>query len=174
MPLFLTGARQVGKSTALRKALAASGLRFGGVMTRFDTRKGERKLYLLPYSLSETLPEDIPESAVCARMGAAGRQAEEAVFDALGAKLLREAAADPDTDVIIIDELGFLEAEAEKFRAAVYAALQGPKPVLGVVREGLGAWEAAPLGEVWEVTAENRDGIPEKLLCRLKSHRAAF
>ena len=168
MPLFLTGARQVGKSTALRRALAASGLRYGGVMTRFDSRHGERKLYLLPYSASEALPEDLPESHICARMGAEGRRADPAVFDTLGASLLREAALDPAVDILVIDELGFLEAEAEGFRAAVYEALQGTKPVLGVVREGLGAWSEAPLGELIEVTEGNREEIPGKILKWLK------
>ena len=167
MPLFLTGARQVGKSTALRKALAASGLRFGGVMTRFDARHGERKLYLLPYSLSEALPESIPDCAVCARMGAEGRRANPAVFDTLGVTLLQDAMVNTNVDIVVIDELGFLEAEAEKFRAAVSAALRGSKPVLGVVREGLGAWSEAPLGEVWEVTEGNRDAIPAQILAWL-------
>ena len=167
MPLFLTGARQVGKSTALRKALAASGLRFKGIMTRFDARHGERKLYLLPYSLSEALPEKLPDCAVCARMGAGGRQANPAVFDTLGVRLLREAAVDPEADVIVIDELGFLEESAEKFRAAVSEVLRGAKPVLGVVREGLGAWGDAPLGAVMEVTEENRDTVPDKILAWL-------
>ena len=164
MPLFLTGARQVGKSTALRKALAASGKRFGGVMTRFDTRHGERKLYLLPYDASEALPADIPDCAVCARMGAGGRRADPAVFDALGTALLRKAMADEAVDILVIDELGFLEAEAEEFRAAVCDALRGTKPVVGVVREGLGAWGTAPLGEVLEVTEGNRDRTPKKIL----------
>lgn len=166
MPLFLTGARQVGKSTALRKALAASEKRFGGVMTRFDVRHGERKLYLLPYSLSEALPESIPDCAVCARMGAEGRRADPAVFDTLGVELLRKAMA--DADVIVIDELGFLEESAEGFRNAVSAALRGSKPVLGVVREGLGAWSEAPLGEVIEVTAGNRDAVPGEILAWLR------
>ena len=168
MTLFLTGVRQVGKSTALRKALAASGLRFGGVMTRFDARHGERRLYLLPYAVSEALPEGIPESAVCARMGAGGRRADPTVFNTLGATLLRKAMADEAVDILVIDELGFLEAEAEGFRAAVYEALQGPKPVLGVVREGLGAWGGAPLGELIEVTEGNRDRVPGEILDWLK------
>ena len=164
MPLFLTGARQVGKSTALRKALAASGTRFKGVMTRFDARHGERKLYLLPYSVSDALPEELPESHVCARMGAGGRQADTAVFDTLGVRLLREAAADPETDILVIDELGFLEGSAGAFKNAVCEVLRGGKPVLGVVREGLGAWSEAPLGEIIEVTEGNRDEIPGEIL----------
>ena len=164
MPLFLTGTRQVGKSTALRMALAASGKRYGGVMTRFDTRHGERRLYLLPYSLSEALPEDVPESAVCARMGAGGRRADPAVFDTLGAALLREAMADEAVDILVIDELGFLEGSAGAFKNAVCEVLRGGKPVLGVVREGLGAWSEAPLGEIIEVTEGNRDEIPGEIV----------
>ena len=39
MGIFLTGERRVGKSTALRRALAGSGLRIGGFMTDFgETR----------------------------------------------------------------------------------------------------------------------------------------
>ena len=46
-------------------------------------------------------------------------------------------------------------------------ALAGPKPVLGVVRRGLGVWQDAPLGELWEVTEENRDLLPRRLRERL-------
>lgn len=164
MPLFLTGKRQIGKSTTLRKALAASGMHIGGVMTRFDMRHGERKLYLLPYSTAEALPETLPEECVCAWMGEGGRQAFPAVFDAVGAALLRSAMEDPETEILVIDELGYLEADAAAFRAAVYEVLQGPKTVLGVVREGLGAWSEAPLGEIWEVTEGNRDAVPGEIL----------
>lgn len=167
MPLFLTGERQVGKSTALRKALAASGLRCAGVMTRFDTRHGLRALYLLPYSAGAELPEgiDLLESAVCARMGGAGRQVFPQVFDEVGTALLRSAA---DADVIVLDELGYLESEAAGFREAVLEVLNGPKPVLGVVRQGLGAWADAPLGAVMEVTEANRAEVPEKILAWLR------
>lgn len=159
MPLFLTGEKQVGKSTALRRALTASSLRFGGVMTRFDARHGLRALYLLPYSAEGELPEGaaLPESAVCARMGGAGKQVFPQVFDERGAALLREAA---DAEVIVIDELGYLESEAAGFREAVLRVLRGPKPVVGVVRQGLGAWADAPLGTVIEVTAANREEVP--------------
>ena len=69
--------------------------------------------------------------------------------------------------LILMDELGFLEAGAAGFRKAVLDVLAGPKPVLGVVRQGLGAWQDAPLGELWEVTEENRDAVPDRLRRRL-------
>ena len=168
MTIFLTGERGVGKSTALRRALMGSGLHVGGFMTDFgETRYADNKtLWLLPWS--ET--PDFSAGEVCARMGPGGRRACPEVFDGLGAALLRAAAHDPACGLILMDELGFLEAEAAGFREAVLSLLKGPKPVLGVVRQGLGTWRDADLGEVWEVTAENRDEIPRRLRQRLGPH----
>ena len=165
MTIFLTGERGVGKSTALRRALQGCGLTIGGFMTDFgDTRYGEnKKLWLLPWS--ET--PDFSAGQVCALLGPGGRQVFPEVFDSLGAELLRRAAADEACGLILMDELGFLEAGAAGFRKAVLDVLAGPKPVLGVVRQGLGAWQDAPLGELWEVTEENRDAVPDRLRRRL-------
>ena len=167
MTIFLTGERGVGKSTALRRALHGCGLMIGGFMTDFgDTRYGEnKKLWLLPWS--ET--PDFSAGQVCALLGPGGRQVFPEVFDGLGAELLRRAAADEACGLILLDELGFLEADAGRFRAAVLSVLAGPKPVLGVVRRGLGAWRDAPLGELWEVTKENREAVPHRLRERLSA-----
>ncbi len=162
MPLFLTGPRGIGKSTALGRALAASGLRPGGIMTVFDAPRGseEKRLWLLPWSREP----DFSAGAVCARMSALGRVAEPEVFDTLGVRLLEASERESGTELIVLDELGFLEAEASGFRETVLRLLRGPKPVLGVVRQGLGAWEDAPLGKLLEVTAENREKIPAQVL----------
>lgn len=162
MNLFLTGPRQVGKSTALRRALAMSGARAAGLMTRFGApgADGSRPLYLLPFSTAEAW--EPPRSApVCALLGG-GRRAFPQVFDTAGTALLRAAAS---AQVLVLDELGFLEAEAGAFHAAVLELLAGDRPVIGVVREGLGCWADAPFGELLPVTAENRDGVPREL-CR--------
>ena len=137
MTIFLTGERGVGKSTALRRALCGCGLNIGGFMTDFgDTRYGEnKKLWLLPWSESP----DFSAGQVCALLGPGGRQVFPEVFDGLGAELLRRAAGDDACGLILMDELGFLEAGAAGFRKAVLDVLAGPKPVLGVVRQGLGA-----------------------------------
>ena len=161
MTIFLTGEWGVGKSTALRRALAGGALGVGGFMTDFgETRREENKtLWLLPWQ-----PEpDFAAGQVCARLGPHGRQVFPEVFDGLGAELLRAAALDPACQLLLLDELGFLEAEAAGFRAAVKSVLKGPKPVLGVVRKGLGVWQDVDLGEIWEVTEANREEIPRLL-----------
>ena len=76
---------------------------------------------------------------------------------------VKGCAGDPACDLILMDELGFLEADAPRFRASVLSVLTGPKPVLGVVRQGLGAWRDAPLGEIWTVSESNRDAVPARL-----------
>ena len=165
MTIFLTGERGVGKSTALRRALAGCSVGIGGFMTDFgDTRYEENKtLWLLPWG--ET--PDFSRGRVCARLGSGEKQVFPEVFDSLGAALLRSAMEDPACGLILMDELGFLEGDARVFRAAVLEVLTGPKPVLGVVRQGLGVWGDAPLGEVWEVTESDREAIPASLRQRL-------
>ena len=163
--LFLTGEIQVGKSTLLRKLIAKSGLRPGGAETGFGPwrAEAERSLFLYPYEAPDYSP-----ASVCCRMGPGGKTPYPEVFDRRGAALIRAALADPSVDIVVLDELGFLEAEAGVFRAEVLRLLTGPKPVAGVVREGLGAWADAPLGEVWTVTEENRDALALRLAARLR------
>ena len=159
--LFLTGSIQVGKSTLLRKLLAKSGLRPGGAETGFGPWRGEaeRSLFLYPYG-----KPDYARESVCCRMGPWGKTALPEVFDARGAALIRAALADPNADVVVLDELGFLEAEAKEFRKAVLEALNSPKPVWGVLRLGGGCWGDIDLGKTVTVTAENRDSLAETLL----------
>ena len=156
--LFLTGEIQVGKSTLLRKLLQKSSLRPGGLETGFGPWRAEesRRLFLYPYG-----SPDYGEASVCARMGPGGKSAYPEVFDTRGAALVRAAAADPAVEVIVLDELGFLEAEALEFRAAVLEALRSPKPVWGVLRLGGGCWGGADLGRIVTVTRENRDRLAE-------------
>ncbi len=158
--LFLTGEIQVGKSTLLRKLLEKSGLRAGGVETGFGPWRAEkeRSLFLHPYGQPDYSP-----AAVCCRMGPRGKTVYPEVFDGRGAALIRAALGDPAVEVIVLDELGCLEAEAREFRAAVLEALASPKPVWGVLRLGGGCWGDADLGKIVTVTRENRDMLAEKL-----------
>ena len=75
----------------------------------------------------------------------------------MGPAALADAA---DCDVIVMDELGPSEAAALEFQKAVLAALDGDKPVYGVLQQAdsefLGRVAAHPRVRVVTVTEENR------------------
>ena len=89
------------------------------------------------------------------------------VFDTLGVELLRA----PEDGLILMDELGFLENDAARFREAVLRALDGSIPVLAAVKsrdtEFLRSVKAHPNAELVSITEQNRDGLYELLLPKI-------
>ena len=84
--------------------------------------------------------------------------------------LLLGPAALADTagcDIVVMDELGPSEAAAQGFQAAVLAALDGEKPVYGVLQQADSAFlrrvAAHPRVRVVTVTEENRDVLRRQL-----------
>ena len=118
--LFLTGDKGVGKSTLARCLLAGHTpcgfrtVRVTGVLDR-------PSVHLLPAVGGVPSAENLLfycGAYSCDR------------FDTLGTAALR----DRDGDVLLMDELGFLERDAHRFQEAVLAALQGEQPVLAAVK----------------------------------------
>ena len=151
MNVFLTGARGVGKSFALRAAVELLGLRAKGFATVFYRTETERALYIRPW-------DEEPLAAVMREDGPVGNTD---VFDGFGSLCLRNALR--DGELIIMDELGFLEKDAAEFRKAVTEALLSDIPVLAVIRQGFPSWtrEAAKTGTVITVDERNRDDVPQ-------------
>ena len=154
--LFLTGRRGVGKSTLLRCLL--EGKRPGGFFTlRVEGVFDRPSIHLLRASSKE---RPAPENLVCF----CGEQRPER-FDLLGVEALADTA---DCQVIVMDELGPAEAAAQRFQAAVLAALDGEKPVYGVLQQAdspfLQRIAARDYVTVAGVTRENRDRLPQLLL----------
>jgi nucleoside-triphosphatase len=172
MKLFLTGPPGVGKSTLLRRATEGLPCRIDGVKTLPgpEEEAGCSSVYLLSWTAD---PAVLPPDAVAGRRDRSRGRAEgrPRVFDDLGAELLRRSAG--SADLVIVDELGFMEAEARVFQAAVFALLDGPLPVLGVIKPKdlpfLNRVRAHKAVEVWTVTADNRDRLCEPLRRRLEA-----
>ena len=153
--LFLTGQRGVGKSTLLRCLL--EGKRPGGFLTlRVEGVLARPSIHLLRAASAE---RPAPENLVCF----CGEQRPER-FDLLGVAALADTA---DCQVIVMDELGPAEAAAQHFQAAVLAALDGEKPVCGVLQQADSAFlrrvAAHPRVRVVTVTEENRDALRHQL-----------
>ena len=161
--LFLTGEIGVGKSTAVDAAVAQLGLTPGGFRTRFDDKlAADRRLCLFPISGAD--------ARVAARFSDGHFLVDTACFDGFGAELIRAGLAAP---LLLMDELGFLEARCAAFQAAVHEALDAPTPVLAVLRQSAGDWldklRARPDAQLITVTRENRDALPGTLAAMLRA-----
>jgi nucleoside-triphosphatase len=176
MHIFLTGERGVGKSTVIGKLTdRLVGVRVGGFKTLGgpEDESGNSAVYIMPYGENADDPRAFSENRkVAARNRRTFRYESYAgVFDGLGAKLLRCAS---HCDLIVMDELGFMEADAGGFQKTVLSFLDGAAQVLGVVKP-----QSSPRGasvvfldrvrshgnvRVFEITPENRDAAPDILL----------
>lgn len=168
MNYILTGARHIGKSTVLNNTVRALGLRIGGFRTVLWTDGESRDRVLFMYRADGQLEIDTAHRVAVFSGGQ--WQALPDRFDTLGRQFLWEAAG--TADLIVMDELGWLEKDAEEFRQAVFRALDLPVPVLGVVREGFPGWTDGIAGRgdvcVITVTEDTRDALPRKLADLIK------
>lgn len=162
--LFLTGERGVGKSSLIKMLVEQAGDPVGGFFTvkSGNVFPGKSSLHLL--SLAEPLISSASNFlAFCGEPDemTAGR------FDRLGPAAL---SAVKNPGLLVMDELGPHESEAFLFWEAIFHALDGPVPILGVLQKAdspfLEKVRSHPKAEILEVTEENRDR-----LCRNLSRR---
>ena len=162
MHIFLTGLRQVGKSTLLRRVLAEyPTLRLGGfrTVTAADVPGAFGSVYIFP-AAGPYVPGD--DCRVAVRLGPSrGVRAYPAVFEHRGVELLEGAE---NVDLILMDEIGFLEEDAARFSGRVMELLDGGTPVFGVVRGTeetplLRFVRTHPKVRLIEVTEENRERL---------------
>ena len=172
MHIFLTGQIQVGKSTLLRRVLAEHPtLRLSGFRTEMAAvtqRPGP--VYIVP--AAEFPPQHTSERCVAVRAtGGRGLTPFPEVFDAQGAAFLHDAE---EADLIVMDEIGFLEADAARFSGRIMELLDGGTPVFGVVRGSrdtplLRFVRTHPKVRLIEVTEENRERLFPEVAALLRS-----
>ena len=151
--LFLTGPKGVGKSTLIRGLLAEEFGPLGG----FFTVKHEGGVYLLPAAQERAFtPENL--------LFRCGHGGDPARFDELGCAALADTAG---CRLLVMDELGPHEGEAEQFQAAVFRTLDGDIPIIGVLQQAesefLDRIARHPQVTVLTVSEENRDTLGEAL-----------
>ena len=150
--IFFTGEKAVGKTTLVNALLRGKGT-VGG----FRTVKSDGAVYFLR-----------PGEEMCEgnRLFFCGDDADPARFDRLG----RAALAVP-CDCIRMDELGPHEQNAAAFQNAVFQALDGSVPIVGVIQKSdcgfLRRVMAHPRVRLIEVTEENRDTLYDQLVGRI-------
>ncbi len=90
----------------------------------------------------------------------------------IGVTAIRRAIT--EADVIAVDELGPMELNSMPFILAVEAALASPKHLVGTIHKRAShhlvtAIKSNPSYKIEEVTTQNRNEIPSKIVQRISS-----
>lgn len=128
--IVLTGFSGVGKSTLIKKIIKESNRNIYGFITeKFPERciDGLCPIYIYPAA-----GEPVFDDKHLIGLGGEGTHYTNAeVFDNLGVELI---STNDSHGLIVMDEIGFLEAAAEKFKAKLIECLQGDIPTIVVMK----------------------------------------
>lgn len=163
--LFLTGEKQVGKSTLLSKLIEARQLNCAGFETRAFYLNEERRGFTLHGRVE--MPPYENDCICCARVGERRSVPVLSVFEENGVQILSKSLSSP-APFILMDELGRLERQADSFIRQIYACLDSDKRVLGVLQkcssEHVEAISRRDDVTVLTVTPENREALLGQLI----------
>ncbi len=156
--IFISGPIGAGKSTAINEALKLLNVKSGGFITKpliyNKSLKGFKIIDLLTNAEAEIARFDEKYLIHPLIDG----------FENLGVKAIENALKE-NCEIVIMDELGFLEDRAEKFQEAVFKALLSKKPVIGAMKNEKTQFlnKVSKLATVIKITNKNRSTIPERL-----------
>lgn len=162
--IFLTGKSGSGKSTIIKKLIEQMNCSIGGFIENkiFEHNKTVFEIA----SLYDGLRGVIGETSVGKNI-----RINPDIFETLGVKILSDSLK--NSDVIVIDELGFFESSCKNFIISVNRALDCYKPVIGVLKkydnEFLNSIKNRNDTYIIEVTKENRDAVFYEVLKQVKS-----
>ena len=130
--ILLCGNRRSGRSSMIRELLRETNMPLSGFMTRtLNTRSdGYHEIYMFPYGQGDLFPSEACHIGDC---NTRERIIHDEVFNTLGVKLVSGVGS----GILVMDELGFMEARAGAFCAAVLGKLRGDGHVLAAVRTSI-------------------------------------
>ncbi len=162
--ILICGERGAGKSTLIARLLAENTRPVYGFLTKrlAADETGFHPIYIHPAGAEKRAHGDENLIGTC---DSRVHNVTLEVFDTLGVEYLR---AEP-SGVLVMDELGFMEAGAARFVEAVFAALNGDIPVIAAVKARfdvpfLNEVRAHENAAAYTITPDNRDEIYEALL----------
>lgn len=166
--ILICGAKGVGKSTLIRRLCMDANAPIYGYCTKMlSTADADGLFPIYIHPARQTEAERAYGSAnLIGRCDSRMHDVHTNVFDNLGANYI--AAAKPG-GYIIMDELGFMEKNAEAFKRAVFNALDGNIPVIAAVKarydvDFLNRVRAHEKAQLYTITPENRDALYAELL----------
>ncbi|MEG1584670.1 MAG: nucleoside-triphosphatase, partial [Anaerovorax sp.] len=128
MHIFLTGVPGVGKSTIVSSVVEELHKEIAGFSTIGEPIVGNNPSNVVMYNLAAGREDSM---IVAHRYGDGRYKGDAPAFDTFGTKTLLDFK---EIDLVIMDELGFMENEAYAFQKMVMTVLDGNIPVLGVIK----------------------------------------
>ncbi len=160
--IMLCGARHVGKTTLIKKILAERDYRLGGFFTKSIVvdDSGFHQIYIHPASQ----PEDERVYERYNKIGSCNTKIHNInsdVFDDEGVHLLSDVS---DANLILMDELGFMEKDSPAFMSRVLELLDGDVTVLGCIKNRtdipfLNQIRECDKVKVFDIDQSNRDEV---------------
>lgn len=162
--ILICGEVGIGKSTLIARLLEHSSRPLYGFITKKldPDGNGFHPIYIHPAGAAERICEERNLIGTC------DRRIHNINFDAFNTLGVTYLQAKPG-GIILMDELGFMEAKAEAFTRAVFDALDGDVPVIAAVKARfdipfLDEVRAHPKTMLNMITTENRDALFSELL----------
>ena len=162
--IAVTGERGAGKTYIIRKLMERLTCPIYGFMTKSlaPDETGFHPIYIHPAAAKERVYTAENLIGTC---DSKIHNINLDAFDRLGAPYIASAK---DDGVIIMDELGFMEAGSGKFTGAVLAALDGDIPVIASIKARydvpfLDMVRNHPKLKVFEVTRETSDKVLDEI-----------
>ncbi len=161
--IFIEGDIKVGKSYVLEKILKILNIKYGGFKT-IPIYKEDKKV---AFKLIDLLTNE--ENIVATYNIDGNLIVNSDVFDELGVRALENGLK--KSDLIVMDELGFLEDNSNKFKEKVFEVLNSDKNVLAVIKEKRNKFlnEISNLGEVFKIENDNKEMIINKIVDEVRN-----
>ncbi|MDO4518286.1 MAG: nucleoside-triphosphatase [Bacillota bacterium] len=160
--IMICGKRHVGKTTLIKKLLAEGDYNLGGFFTKSIVvdDSGFHQIYIHPASQ----PEDKRVYLDSNKIGSCNTKIHNVnsdVFDEEGVRLLSDISS---CNLIIMDELGFMEKDSPQFMARVLELLEGDITVLGCIKNRtdipfLNEIRKCSKVKVFDIDEDNRDDL---------------
>lgn len=165
MHTLIVGARQVGKSTLIKKVVHEIGCTVSGFETKKETGMADAFRGSPVYIYKAGTPHQPTPEQLLGYCKDRHPEVSECAFDR-AAHLISEA--ETAGDLIVMDEIGFMESSSEVFCSEILHRLDGDKPIFAAVKRNdtpfLNAVRSHPNCRCFFITEENREELYPSVL----------